>query len=191
VELACSLFAELLDYPTERLARQARACGGLVSGTCPEASALLDAFCDLVQGMPVGRLEEIYTRTFDLQSVCYPYVGYHLVGESYQRGAFLARLAEGYRAQGFSAGQELPDHICVVLRFLSLGSDGDRSFATVLLHEGLVPALARMVACFDGESGNPYALAIRALWLLLGGQPDGRSGPERAAWQGHLKGWNP
>jgi nitrate reductase delta subunit len=179
----CTLFAEMLDYPTADLGRQAQTCAAQVVGVCPEAAARLEEFYTLVQASPVARLEEIYTRTFDLQCLCYPYLGYHLLGESYRRGAFLARLNEGYQAKGFSAGRELPDHIAVVLRFLALEPDlkkmdpGDEAFAPVLLHEGLVPALARMAACFDQESDNPYALVIRALWLLLGGD---RAAPEGA-----------
>jgi nitrate reductase assembly molybdenum cofactor insertion protein NarJ len=30
---------------------------------------------------PASRLEEIYTGTFDLNLVCFPYPGYHLFGE--------------------------------------------------------------------------------------------------------------
>jgi nitrate reductase molybdenum cofactor assembly chaperone NarJ/NarW len=174
----CTLFAELLDYPDGDLCRQARACAALVAGSCPEAAALLGEFATIAQDTPMSCLEEIYTRTFDLKCLCYPYVGYHLVGESYRRGTFLARLNEGYRARGFSAGRELPDHISVVLRFLALDPEiqsakpGDDAFAAVLLHEGLAPALAKMVACFQEESSNPYALVIRALWVLLdGNQP--------------------
>jgi nitrate reductase delta subunit len=171
----CALFAELLDYPTTGLSRQARDCAGLVASTCPSAATFLEEFCDVVLDMPLSRLEEIYTRTFDLKCLCYPYVGYHLVGESYRRGAFLARLGEGYRARGFAASRELPDHISVVLRFLALQPEvwyagpGDEAFDAVLLREGLVPALAKMAACFEEESSNPYALIVRALSMLVSG----------------------
>lgn len=177
----CTLFANLLDYPDADLCRQARACAGLVAASNPEAAKLLEEFCTVAQETPVTRMEEIYTRTFDLKCRCYPYVGYQLLGESYRRGAFLARLNEGYRARGFSAGRELPDHVSVVLRFLATEPDierarpGDDAFAAVLLHEGLATALLHMASCFEEESSNPYALIVRALSVFLDGERAGAS----------------
>ena len=157
--------AGLLDYPTAELPQQARACVEPAGDVSPEAAGLLGHFCDWVEQSPLPRQEEVYTSTFDVQAVCYPYVGYHLFGESYKRGLFMARLNEGYRERGFSAGNELPDHVAVVLRFLACAPDGD--FAQALLREGLVPALDKMRAAFGDQSGNPYAGLIQALSLVL------------------------
>lgn len=157
--------AQLLDYPTAALPQQARACVEPAAAVCPEAAGLLGQFSDWVEQAPLPRLEETYTSAFDLQAVCYPYVGYHLFGESYKRGMFMARLNEGYRERGFSAGNELPDHVAVVLRFLAVAPDGD--FSQALLREGLIPALDKMLAAFGDQSRNPYAGLIQALSLVL------------------------
>ena len=138
------LFADLLEYPgSVNLAEKAKACADLLD---PGTAALLNEFRAFVEQSPPERLEELYTNTFDLQVVCYPYVGYHLFGESYKRGAFLARLNEGYQEHGFSSGNELPDHLGVVLRFLAQGEGGE--FAQTLLDEGLIPAVNAMVGTF-------------------------------------------
>ena len=163
------LFADLLDYPTPALARQAQKCGELVRPAA--AATLLDEFCSRVEHTSPARLEELYTGTFDLQAVCYPYVGYHLFGESYKRGLFMAHLNAGYQERGFSAGNELPDHVAVILRFLALAPADD--FSQTLLHEGLIPALDTMAQAFGDQSDNPYAGVIRALLLMLR-DPDGR-----------------
>ncbi len=145
------LFADLLEYPTAvNLAEKAGACADLLA---PATAALLNEFRAFVEQSPPERLEELYTNTFDLQVVCYPYVGYHLFGESYKRGAFLARLNEGYCAHGFSAGKELPDHLGVILRFLARGDSGE--FGQTLLDEGLIPALNEMVGTFGDTSTEP------------------------------------
>jgi nitrate reductase delta subunit len=168
-----SLFANLLDYPSSDLAPQAQACAEATATVHAKAAALLDLFCTRVTDTPVDRLQEIYTSTFDLKPNCYPYVGYHLFGESYKRGAFMARLNEEYNARGFATGNELPDHLSIVLRFLALAEsrccsgDGDTEFGRTLLHEGLIPALEQMVGTFDENSGNPYGSLMRALLLLL------------------------
>ncbi len=122
-------------------------------------------FHSFVEQASPARLEELYTGTFDLQAACYPYVGYHLFGDSYKRGMFMAQLNAGYRERGFSAGSELPDHVAVVLRFLAT-APGDE-FSQALLHEGLIPALDTMARAFDDQSDNPYAGVIRALLLVL------------------------
>ena len=163
------LFAGLLEYPTPALAWQAQECGELVWPAA--AAALLDQFRTHVEHAAPAHLEELYTGTFDLQAVCYPYVGYHLFGESYKRGMFMAQLNAGYRERAFSAENELPDHVGVILRFLALAPADD--FSQALLHEGLIPALDMMAQAFGDQSDNPYAGVIRALLLMLR-DPDGR-----------------
>jgi nitrate reductase delta subunit len=175
------LFARMLEYPTLALPREARKCLELLAAPCTgpasadgqvwpppgraEAAARVKRFAGYLEETPLARLEELYTSTFDMQPVCYPYVGYHLLGESYKRGMFMAQLNEGYHERGFSSGTELPDHVAVVLRFLASGTDGD--FGQALLREGLVPALVRMEQAFGESSANPYADVIRALLLVL------------------------
>jgi len=175
------LFADILEYPTPDLAGQAKACADLLLAVNSEAAALLDRFRAFVEGASLSYLEELYTSTFDLQVVCYPYVGYHLFGESYKRGAFLARLNEGYRARGFSAGNELPDHLPVVLRFLALGEEGEASvssaepFTQTLVREGVIPAVKKMTQAFGdtctersrSNGDNPYGQVLQALLLVL------------------------
>ena len=168
------LFADLLEYPTPALARQAQeAAAG--TGMAP-AAALLHEFRSFVEQASPAHLEELYTGAFDLQAVCYPYAGYHLFGDSYKRGMFMAQLNAGYRENGFSAGNELPDHVAVILRFLA--KDPGDEFGQVLLHEGLIPAVDTMARAFDDQSDNPYAGVLRALQLVLRGQSDQVSGKE-------------
>ena len=162
------LFADLLGYPTPALARQAQeaaACAGT-----GQAATLLTGFCSFVEQTPPARLEELYTGTFDLQAVCYPYVGYRLFGDNYKRGMLMARLNAGYRERGFSAGKELPDHVAVILRFLASVSEDE--FSQGLLHDGLIPAVDTMVKAFGDQSDNPYAGVIHALLLVLRGPDD-------------------
>jgi nitrate reductase delta subunit len=168
METTYRLFALLLDYPTAALGGQARACLDLLSSAGSPAAAPLQSFCSYVQEASPARMEELYTRTFDLQAICSPYVGYQLFGESYKRGLFMARLNEGYHERGFSAGSELPDHVAVVLRFLAQGAGDD--FSRALLAEGLLPALAKMEQALHSPSDNPYSEVIGALSLFLGGE---------------------
>ncbi len=132
---------------------------------CPQAGERLAGFEHWVNHEQLSRVQEIYTSTFDLQGLCCPYVGYQLFGESYQRSWFMARLNEGYRQKGYDCGSELPDHVVMVLRFLSASLEDE--FSLVLLQEGLLPAAGKMIEVFGENRTQPYCLILQALLLLL------------------------
>ncbi|MEH6952353.1 nitrate reductase [Nitrobacter sp. NHB1] len=157
------LFADLLDYPELGLERKASECGALVRGVQPQAAALLESFRSFAGETTVGKLQEVYSGFFDLNSICHPYVGYQLFGENYKRSVFLVELKKSYRAAGFeSDASEIPDRLSIMLRFAAQ-SDGDEIDA--LLNKGLLPALERMTtkpeteghqhghADIDGDTG--------------------------------------
>lgn len=136
-------FAEILEYPRSNVLSTAQACRELAAEVSPRAAVHLDAFVRFVAEVSPERLEELYSSTFDLDPTCHPYVGYHLLGESYKRSAFLVGLKERYRAHGFTVpAGELPDHLTILLRFLAVCDDPVLS--SEIVHEALLPALARM-----------------------------------------------
>ena len=166
-------FADLLAYPTSSIWEQAETCLAQLRESHPEAAPALESFQRGLQQHLLEKMEELYTVVFDMQPVCYPYVGYQLFGESYKRGAFMAQLNEAYHAVGYSAGQELPDHLSVILRFLGLDSanrGGD--FCQALLREGLTPAVEKMLQTFGTQSENPYFGLLSALHLFLVHAPE-------------------
>ncbi|MBI2910306.1 MAG: molecular chaperone TorD family protein [Chloroflexi bacterium] len=172
-------FAEVLEYPGPDVIGAARECQALApdSAEGARAAAMLRDFLHYALETPPGRMEEIYTGTFDLAASCYPYVGYHLLGESYKRSVFMLRLKEIYEAHDFDVPGELPDHLSVMLRFLASCKDGD--LVAELVCDALLPALERMVAEDqqeeDGSSDQParggeagvYRQVLSALRLVL------------------------
>jgi len=117
------LFADLLEYPRSYVAQTARECRDLVAKDSPKAAELLGQFVVFAERTPQDTIEEIFTATFDLNASCHPYVGYHMFGEAYQRSALLLELKDRFRVRGFDPGVELPDHIAVLLRFMSICTD--------------------------------------------------------------------
>lgn len=175
------LFADILKYPAPGLLERAKECEALVSSIIPIAAACLKQFSDFLERTPQGKIEEIYTSTFDLQCVCYPYAGYHLFGESYKRGIFMARLKEHYLAHGFRIENDLPDHISLLLRFLSFLQE-DRLYKE-LTQECIVPSLRKMMESIV-QKNNPYYKAIESLLFIFEHQGVGTDGtvpilPER------------
>jgi nitrate reductase delta subunit len=154
-------FSELLAYPTSDPAPAARRCRDLLARGA--AARHLGAFLTRAEQARPHEMEELYSSTFDLDPACAPYVGHHLCGEGPQRGVFLARLADVYRQDGFADGTpkgELPDHVSVVLRYLSAVPAGPARQA--LLEDGLVPALDKMLAA-PLDPDNVYRSVLAAL----------------------------
>lgn len=166
-------FADLLSYPTASILAQAEACLATLQESHTEAVPAFESFLRGLGHCEMEKLKELYTTTFDMQPVCYPYIGYQLFGESYKRGALMAQLNEAYHAFGFSAGQELPDHLPVAMRFLGLDSANRAGeFCQALLHSGLIPALEKMVQPFGSESENPYFWLLSSLKRFLVQTPE-------------------
>ena len=173
-----SLLADIIDYPHPGLAEEAAECRALVADSSPDAAALLDVFIADLERIPAGKLEELYSGAFDLDTLsefdatCYPYVGHHLLGETYRRSRFMLGLLQRYRAFGYEVpAGELPDHLLVMLRFLVRCTDEE--LADELVGEALLPALSRMTkdgeeAGLEGEGGRRiYLRVLEAVRLTL------------------------
>jgi len=160
----CEFFGDLLDYPQPMLLRNMQNGIESMAGEHSEAAALLSEFHSSILGLPPGKLEEIYTNSFDFRAEASLYVGHHLFGEHFKRSVLMARLKNWYEARSFSAGAEMPDHISVVLRFLARNQDDPdtQEFIT----ECLIPAVTRIIAGLEQGAG-PYEGALQALLLML------------------------
>ncbi|HXX33908.1 MAG TPA: molecular chaperone TorD family protein [Thermodesulfobacteriota bacterium] len=157
--------AKVIDYPGSDLFQRVDECISLLPPHHEEATGLLKEFRASLGRIPLGTIEELYARTFDPQAASYPYVGYQLLGDGNHRGMFLAGLKEHYQIYDFSSGNELPDHLGVMLRFLA--RDDDKEEREELLSLCILPALRKMVHGFS-DDGNPYRKLLKAILLLLG-----------------------
>ena len=161
-------FAALLEYPASDFGDEAGRCLDLMRTINPEAAESLQRFANFIEENSLQRMQELFTTTFDMQPVCYPYVGFHLYGESYKRGAFMAQLNEAYHGIGYSAEQELPDNLAVILRFIGFDSENRYSeFSQALLSDGVLPSLEKMLKVFGEGSENPYFGLLTALNLFV------------------------
>jgi nitrate reductase delta subunit len=159
-----NLLADVLEYPTPGIARKAGACSLALKSVNGKAQDYFETFTKYCKTVPVSRLEELYTDTFDLQAFCCPYVGFHLFGEDRGRGMFMVRLQEHYCARNFQVNGELPDHISVMLRSLSRQ---ERSIETRdLISYCLIPAVKKMVSLFK-DYANPYRGVVEAALVVL------------------------
>ncbi len=161
---AFSEFADILDYPAGNIPHR---LDKLVKVSCAEderVCGLLRKFKTECERLGIGLLEEIYTGAFDLDAKSSLHAGYQLFGDSWRRSEFLSRLQLLYRERGFSAGIELPDHICAILRFISGQAESPES--QDLIDCFLAPALTKILSRVD-RAANPYSAALEALLLWI------------------------
>jgi nitrate reductase delta subunit len=146
------IFARLFEYPSEQWIEFVK--------NCEFKEESLIEFSERVKRLNLNELEEIYTRTFDLQAICYPYAGYQLFGEDYRRGEFMVKMKELFRENGFYPPEdELPDHIGVIFEYLS-HAPGDE----VLIDECLVPVLEKFINSFKENTDNPYYFMLKGIY---------------------------
>lgn len=156
--------ADLLEYPDACWAERFDACRYLLNADGPELVETFRGFRTGVDSLSLSELQELYTRSFDLNPVCTLEVGYHLFGDTYKRGLFLARLRE---TEGFFAlGQErqLPDYLPVMLRLVGRLDDGELRGA--LVNECLLPATEKMLDAL-GKAASPYTDLVRTVKAAL------------------------
>lgn len=160
--------ADLLDYPVADWQSRCHECKKLLAAESELFVDQFSLFAGETETLSLSDLQELYTRTFDLSPVCALEIGYHLFGENYKRGVFLANLRE--TEAPFDLGQEhqLPDYLPVLLRLLTKLDDKD--LRSALIVDCMIPALEKMLKTLS-EGENPYRHLIALVRLVLNSQP--------------------
>jgi len=158
------LLADVLEYPGPEIAVQAEVCLSALGIVGGQARGHFNGFREFCLKNQLCRLEELYTETFDLQAICCPYVGFHLFGDDRARGMFMVKLKEHYLKEDYPVNGELPDHISIMLRYLSIAVRSDET--RDLISYCLIPAAKKMIPLFK-DSRNPYQGVLKATLKAL------------------------
>lgn len=145
--------ARLFDYPQRDYPTWVQAVYDMLKGRHVLAAAEINLFA---QALPtdgefltpeaLDEVQEIFTRSFDVQSITTLGVSYVMFGDDYKRGEMLVNLNRELRDHGIDCGSELPDHLPNVLRLIARWRD--RELAEEFVREILHPALEMMIAEF-------------------------------------------
>ena len=154
------ILANSLEYPGEDWNTRLDRCRQWLTIQEPEVAVQFIRFRRKVQGLSIAQLQELYTRTFDLNPVCTLDIGYHLFGENYKRGELLAKLRETEAPYELGQANQLPDHLPVLLRLLAKLEDEELRLA--LIGEILIPALGKMLEALS-QTDNPYGNLIEVI----------------------------
>lgn len=140
------LFADLLRYPEENYSEKAVSCLAMLQLRYPDAAAEMQPFVDYMSTHSQDEREELYTKTFDVQPICYLDLGYVIFGEDYKRGAFLLHMQHEQKKAGNDCGTDLSDNISNVLVWYS--KTNDQEILDELAVKILIPAVEKMIAEF-------------------------------------------
>lgn len=141
------LFAELLRYPEARYPELAKATLENVRLQYPELVSGLEPFVNWMNSHNEDERAELYTKTFDVQPICYLDLGYVIFGEDYKRGAFLLHMQQEQQKAGNDCGTDLPDNISNMLVLYT--KTDDQALKDELAVKILIPGLEKMIAEFN------------------------------------------
>jgi nitrate reductase assembly molybdenum cofactor insertion protein NarJ len=107
----------------------------------------LKPFSDFVANAKLSELEELFTRSFEIQAITTLDIGYILFGDDYKRAELLVNMNREHAEAGVDCGVELPDHLVNILKLLPKIENKD--IVPALISKILQPALRKMIAEFE------------------------------------------
>ena len=177
------ILSELFKYPSAQLTGKVSRCLEILRDRYPDTLNTFEKFANWVMSTPLYEMEEVFTKTFHIQAICYLDLGFVLFGEDYKRGEFLVNMKREQQNANNECGEELPDNLVNVLTLMPKIKDG--SFRNELAVRIVIPALQKMLEEFqaarmelknrilkkkhrallqeDQRNGNVYQYAIKTL----------------------------
>ncbi len=155
--------ARILEYPAEEYMERLEECRRTIGRHNAGADEKLAEFMMTARELSLEQLQERYTLVFDLNPQCTLDAGFHIFGESYKRGAFLAELRGRFKALGITENSELPDHLTNILRLLAVMTRDDEY--RDLMRWIISPSLSRMLKIMDRD--NMFSLLLESVEITL------------------------
>src|SRR5699024_9097151 len=152
----------LITYPDERLLAQLPAIAQLAETLDPRVGDPLARTVQALSG-DVIKLREEYVDTFDTRRKGCLYLTYFSNGDTRRRGMALVRIKDAYRRAGLEVtGDELPDHLALVLEF-SAGSSVEAGMKILTQNRAGVELLRAHLE----EISSPWRGAVDAVCATL------------------------
>lgn len=160
------LLRTVLAYPGPEYSSATERLNDAIAGEDPAVVESFAAFAAFVRGKSAAGLEEDFTNTFDVNPVCTLDIGWHLFGDDYNRGLFLAKVRKEMHAHGISETAELPDHLTHTLALLDRM---EQSQAADFASACIIPAITKMETALR-EKNNPFAGLVKAAGASVRGR---------------------
>ena len=174
--------AVCLSYPDDAFPARLVLVRAVAEGLPPQhadAAKALRGFVELAAPKDPFDLAARYVELFDQRNRSSLYLTWWTAGDTRNRGTEIVRFIEAYREAGWKyGGEELPDHLPVVLDFAACGGEQAAEVGTRLLSEhrqGMEKLHAALQAAArrrrPGQSGgathDPYPAAFAAVIAAL------------------------
>ncbi|MDR2987283.1 MAG: nitrate reductase molybdenum cofactor assembly chaperone [Nocardiopsaceae bacterium] len=158
---AYKLASILLQYPTQALFDGIEALEAAARSGAGPARGHFMRFLDWLRATPPHEVAQHYVATFDLRRRSALYLTYYRHGDTRRRGMALLAFKNAYRVAGLElAGDDLPDHLPVVLDFAAVAPAGEDLLRR---HRTELELLRRTLR----DDGTPYVHVIEALCAQL------------------------
>ena len=144
-----SLLAGIFEYPDCDFPLAAGLVQDFLDAKYPKAAIHFKHYSTVASSASLNEMEELFTRSFDVQAVTTLDLGYVLFGDDYKRGELLVNLNREHREVGNECFSELSDHLPNVLRLLPKMKD--KAIVEELVQKVLAPSLKKMIEAFDPE----------------------------------------
>ncbi len=150
------LLADLLSYPKSNFLERIALLQEVFNAEYPQAAQELEQFTALLpqtegvlSGKILDEMEELFTRSFEVQCITTLDVGYVAFGDDYKRAELLVNLKREQREYGIDCGAELSDYLPNILRLLAQWKNADimTEFVKLILY----PCVESMILEFEPE----------------------------------------
>ncbi|MBK5213850.1 MAG: hypothetical protein JJE55_09355 [Flavobacteriaceae bacterium] len=142
-----TLLANLLRYPEEDFMLYLNESQIFLDESYLNAGNELRPFSEYMNNCPPDNMKELFTKTFDVQPICYLDLGYVMFGEDYKRGAFLLNMKGEQQKINNDCGTDLADNICNVMDLMAISDD--EIFLEDLVQNIFIPCVKMMIAEFE------------------------------------------
>jgi nitrate reductase assembly molybdenum cofactor insertion protein NarJ len=142
-----TLLSALTDFPLEGFTEKVKEIQLYLDGCYPELGQVLEPFTEFVSTASLDEMQELHTRTFEVQAITTLDVGYLLFGDDYKRAELLVNLSREHTAAANDCGYELADHLPNVIRLMDKMTDAELRHE--LAAKVVFPGLKKMVSEFD------------------------------------------
>ncbi len=160
-----SLLAALFEYPNADYPQRVQNIKDFLDGRYIKAAAELDRFQALLPAHDLMTMQELFTRSFDVQAATTLDIGYVLFGDDYKRGEMLANLSREHTQAGIDCGTELADFLPNLLRLMAVLEDED--LLGDLANSVIATALREMIGEFDTDRIEKKNVAFKKHYKTL------------------------
>ena len=116
-------FSNVFEYPNQAFFEDLHHASTELKRENKKAYECFEKFEKNLKTLPLLEVQEIYTRSFDIQALTTLDIGYVLFGDDYKRGALLVNMNREYQKYNLKTGTELSDHLSNVLRWMAVCQD--------------------------------------------------------------------